>query len=45
MAVSLGGKLCEKRVPSIQSWMDGNTDTMTYDLLGRRTHVGQGYKF
>ena len=34
-----------KAPPYIQSWTDGNTDTMTYDLLGRRWHVRLGYRF
>lgn len=37
--------LFDKRPPYIQSWTDGNTDTMTYDLLGRRWHVRLGYRF
>lgn len=46
MAVSFGvDNLFDKRAPYIQSWTDGNTDTMTYDLLGRRWHVRLGYKF
>jgi outer membrane receptor protein involved in Fe transport len=46
MALSFGvDNLFDKRAPYIQSWTDGNTDTMTYDLLGRRWHVRLGYKF
>ncbi|WP_020653936.1 TonB-dependent receptor [Massilia niastensis] len=46
MAISFGvDNLFDKRPPYIQSWTDGNTDTMTYDLLGRRWHVRLGYKF
>ena len=46
MALSFGiDNLFDKRPPYIQSWTDGNTDTMTYDLLGRRWHVRLGYKF
>ena len=37
--------LFDKAPPFIQSWTDGNTDTMTYDLLGRRWHVRAGYRF
>ncbi|NEX91237.1 TonB-dependent receptor [Caulobacter sp. 17J65-9] len=37
--------LFDKKAPFIQSWTDGNTDTMTYDLLGRRGYVRLGYKF
>ena len=46
MTVSFGvDNLFDKGAPYIQSWTDGNTDTMTYDLLGRRWHVRLGYKF
>lgn len=37
--------LFDKKAPFIQSWTDGNTDTMTYDLLGRRGYVRLSYKF
>jgi outer membrane receptor protein involved in Fe transport len=29
----------DKQAPFIQSWTDANTDTMTYDLLGRRWYL------
>ena len=46
MTLSLGvDNLLDKAPPYIQSWTDGNTDTMTYDLLGRRWHVRLGYRF
>jgi iron complex outermembrane receptor protein len=46
MTVSFGvDNLLDKAPPYIQSWTDGNTDTMTYDLLGRRWHVRVGYRF
>ena len=46
LAISFGiDNLFDKRPPYIQSWTDGNTDTMTYDLLGRRWHVRLGYRF
>lgn len=32
--------LFDKKPPYIQSFTDANTDTMTYDLLGRRFYVG-----
>ncbi|MCW6534060.1 TonB-dependent receptor plug domain-containing protein [Sphingomonas lycopersici] len=32
--------LFNRKAPYIQSFTDGNTDTMTYDLLGRRFYVG-----
>ena len=46
MTLSFGiDNLFDKQPPYIQSWTDGNTDTMTYDLLGRRWHVRLGYRF
>jgi outer membrane receptor protein involved in Fe transport len=35
----------EPEVPYIASYTDGNTDTMTYDLLGRRGYVRLTYSF
>ena len=35
----------EPDVPYIASYTDGNTDTMTYDLLGRRGYVRLTYTF
>ncbi|WP_332771111.1 TonB-dependent receptor [Phenylobacterium sp.] len=35
----------DKKAPFIKSWTDGNTDTMTYDLLGRRGYVRLTYQF
>ncbi len=35
----------DEKAPFIQSWTDGNTDTMTYDLLGRRGYVRLTYQF
>jgi len=32
--------LFDRKAPYIKSFTDGNTDTMTYDLLGRRFYVG-----
>ncbi len=37
--------LFDKKAPFIKSWIDGNTDTMTYDLLGRRGYVRLTYRF
>jgi len=37
--------LFDKDAPFIQSWTDANTDTMTYDLLGRRGYVRLQYTF
>ena len=35
----------DKEPPFIQSWTDANTDTMTYDLLGRRWSVKATYRW
>jgi outer membrane receptor protein involved in Fe transport len=35
----------DEKAPFIKSWTDGNTDTMTYDLLGRRGYVRLTYQF
>ena len=35
----------DKKPPFIQSWTDANTDTMTYDLLGRRWNVKATYRW
>jgi len=35
----------DRKAPYIQSFTDGNTDTMTYDLLGRRGYVRLTYQF
>jgi iron complex outermembrane receptor protein len=46
LSVSLGvDNLFDRKPPFIQSWIDGNTDTMTYELLGRRWHVRLAYRF
>jgi outer membrane receptor protein involved in Fe transport len=37
--------LWDKKAPFIQSWTDANTDTMTYDLLGRRWNVKLSYRW
>lgn len=37
--------LWDRKAPFIQSWIDGNTDTMTYDLLGRRWQLRLAYRF
>ena len=37
--------LFDKDPPFIQSWTDANTDTMTYDLLGRRWNVKATYRW
>jgi iron complex outermembrane receptor protein len=40
MRFALGvDNLFDKKAPFIQSWTDANTDTMTYDLLGRRFYA------
>lgn len=35
----------DKKAPFIQSYTDANTDTMTYDLLGRRWYARIGYRW
>lgn len=43
---SLGvDNLFDKKPPFVKSYTDANTDTMTYDLLGRRWHARMGYRF
>lgn len=37
--------LFDKKPPFIQSYTDANTDTMTYDLTGRRFYVSARYTF
>ena len=37
--------LFNRKAPFIQSWTDANTDTMTYDLLGRRFYAGVRHLF
>ncbi len=37
--------LFDKEPPYIQSWTDANTDTMTYDLLGRQLYLKVRYSF
>ncbi len=46
LSVSFGiDNLFDRKAPFIQSWIDGNTDTMTYDLLGRRWQVRLAYRY
>ncbi|HET7816658.1 MAG TPA: TonB-dependent receptor [Sphingomicrobium sp.] len=35
----------DRKAPFIRSWTDANTDTMTYDLLGRRFYAGLRHLF
>ncbi len=37
--------LFDKKPPFVASYTDGNTDTMTYDLFGRRWHIRVGYRW
>ncbi|MBR0345253.1 MAG: TonB-dependent receptor [Rudaea sp.] len=37
--------LFDKKAPFIQSYTDANTDTMTYDLLGRRWYAKLNYRW
>ncbi len=44
--VSLGlDNVFDRKPPFIQSYTDANTDTMTYDLLGRRWYARIGYRW
>jgi len=44
--VSFGvDNLFDKQAPFIQSYTDANTDTMTYELLGRRWYARIGYRW
>ena len=46
MDVAFGvDNLFDKKPPFIQSWTDANTDTMTYDLMGRRWNVKATYRW
>ncbi len=46
LTVSLGvDNLFDRQAPFVQSYTDANTDTMTYDLLGRRMYVKVGYRW
>lgn len=37
--------LFDKKAPFIKSYTDANTDTLTYDLMGRRWHARMGYRW
>ena len=37
--------LFDERAPYIPSWTDANTDTMTYDLMGRRFYMRVNYRW
>jgi outer membrane receptor protein involved in Fe transport len=37
--------LLDKSAPFVKSYTDGNTDTMTYDLLGRRWNMRVNYRW
>ncbi len=44
--VAVGGdNIWDKKAPFMPSYTDANTDTMTYDLLGRRGYVRVSYQF
>ena len=46
MDVAFGiNNVFDKKPPFIQSWTDANTDTMTYDLMGRRWNVKATYRW
>ncbi|NOZ43300.1 MAG: TonB-dependent receptor [Alphaproteobacteria bacterium] len=45
LLVSVGvDNLFDKKAPRVASWTDGNTDTMTYDLAGRRGYIRLTYR-
>jgi iron complex outermembrane recepter protein len=45
-SVSLGvDNLFDQGAPFIASWTDANTDTMTYDLMGRRAYARLTYRW
>lgn len=45
-SLSLGvDNLFDKSAPYIASWTDANTDTMTYDLMGRRFYMRLNYRW
>ena len=37
--------LFDRSAPYLRNWLDANTDTMTYDLLGRRWYLRAGYRW
>lgn len=37
--------LFDKSAPYVRSWTDANTDTMTYDLMGRQLYLKLRYEF
>ena len=42
--ISIGiDNLFDEKPPRVASWTDGNTDTMTYDLAGRRAYMRLSY--
>lgn len=46
LKISVGiDNIFDKSAPFIQSWTDANTDTMTYDLLGRRWNARISYRW
>ena len=46
LSVALGiDNLFNKQAPFVQSYTDANTDTMTYDLLGRRMYLRVNYRW
>lgn len=46
LSVELGiDNLFNKQAPFVQSYTDANTDTMTYDLLGRRMYLRVNYRW
>lgn len=46
LSLALGvDNLTDRAAPFIRNWLDANTDTMTYDLLGRRWFIKSTYRW
>jgi outer membrane receptor for ferrienterochelin and colicin len=46
LSLALGvDNLTDREAPFIRNWLDANTDTMTYDLLGRRWFIKSTYRW
>jgi iron complex outermembrane recepter protein len=46
LALALGvDNVTNRAAPFMRNWLDANTDTMTYDLLGRRWFIQSSYRW
>lgn len=46
LSLALGiDNLTDRKAPFVRNWLDANTDTMTYDLLGRRWFIQSSYRW